>query len=122
MKLKGVTIHRSETWFSQAVSFSIDAELAATQPPARLLSEHGYRISRFDQYAEATLANSRDEELLGLAPGAAVLQVVRTAFDPTDNALFQSRHRHPGASSRIDVDLPTTNEPEGDTVTLTATS
>ncbi|MGH1490516.1 MAG: GntR family transcriptional regulator [Acidimicrobiales bacterium] len=117
-KLDDIVVHRTETWFASLVSSTIDIENAKTQPPALLLSKLGYQLSRFEQYAEATLSDSRDEELIGLPPGTAVLQITRTAFDETNTALFQSRHRHPGASTKIDINLPTTNEPSAGSVSL----
>ena len=112
-------IHRSETWFSLAVSQAVDQRRAARQPPAQLLHELGYALGRFDQFVEAVLANNRDEELIGLPPGSAVLQVVRTAYDSDGAALFQSLHRHPGIATRIEIDLPTSNNPSSGTVSLT---
>ncbi len=117
--LQETVVHRSETWFSPTISEAIDHGLAAQRPPALLLDELGYEIERFDQYVEAVLSNDRDEELVGLPPGSAVLQVVRTAFDADGAALFQSIHRHPGAATRVEIDLPTSNNPRAGTVSLT---
>lgn len=113
-----VVIHRSETWFSSAVSHVIDPDLAESRPPALLLGELGYELRRFDQFVKAELSNERDEQLIGLPAGSAVLQVVRTAHDASGSALFQSLHRHPGSSTRIDIDLPTTNNPDAGSVSL----
>ncbi len=117
-KIGSAVVHRSETWFSPAVSSAVDLDVAISRPPALLLHELGYELGPFDQFVEAVLSNDRDEELIGLPGGSAVLQVVRTAHDASGSALFQSLHRHPGPSTRIDIDLPTTNNPNAGSVSL----
>ncbi len=117
-KIDSVVVHRSETWFSPTVSSAVDLDLATCRPPASLLHELGYELGPFDQFVEAVLSNNRDEELIGLPGGSAVLQVVRTAHDASGSALFQSLHRHPGPSTRIDINLPTTNNPNAGSVSL----
>ncbi len=117
-KIDGAVVHRSETWFPPRVSRTVDADLAISRPPALVLHELGYDLGPFDQFVEAVLSNNRDEELIGLSGGSAVLQVVRTAHDASGSALFQSLHRHPGPSTRVDIDLPTTNNPNAGSVSL----
>ena len=117
-KIDSAVVHRSETWFSPTLSITVDLDLATSCPPALLLHELGYDLGPFDQFVEAVLSNNRDEELIGLPSGSAVLQVVRTAHGASGSALFQSRHRHPGSSTRIDIDLPTTNNSNAGSVSL----
>lgn len=114
----GIPIHRSETWFNETLSTIMDPAEIVAVPPARLLASLGYSFGPFDQYAEAVLSNDRDSETLNIELRVAVLQIVRTAYDPQGRPLFQSIHRHPGHAVRLDVDLPTTNQTDGLVVTI----
>lgn len=115
----GVVVHRSETWFAPQVSASVDPEAAESTPPAQLLRDAGHRIGAIEQFATATISNRRDEALIGVPAGSAILQVTRIVRNEDGQPLFQSLHRHPGGSTRIAIELPTTNEPDGAQVTIT---
>jgi len=110
-KINQIVVHRSETWFSSSITQAIDPRLAGSRPPALVLGELGCEFARFDQFVEAVLSCDKGQELIGMPVGTAVLQVVRTAYETADSALFQSLHRHPGASTRIDIDLPIIDTP-----------
>lgn len=114
-------IHRGEVWFNTHLSARLDPAEASAHPPARLLARHGQSFGRFDQFVEAVAANRRDQQILGLALGKPVLQVVRTAFDRDGNPLFRSLHRHPGHNTEIEIWLPTSHEPDGGSVTIEGT-
>lgn len=114
----GTAVHRSTTWFVPRVGAHLDRDRAWAEPPARMVSRQGFPIGSFDQYVEAILSDGRDEKRLGVPPGSAMLQVTRLAFDPAGVPLFVSLHRHPGSSARVDLSLPTTDEPRGRIVTL----
>ena len=109
----GVPIHRSEVWFNPSLSRSLDVEEAEAVSPAKLLADRGHAFGRFDQYAEAVLADQRDHELLTVERGTAVLQIVRTAYASEGVPLFQSLHRHPGPVVRLEIDFPTTDQSDG---------
>ncbi len=111
-------VHRSETWFARSVSDTVGASTLTEAPPALSLAQAGYRFGPFEQFVQAVLANDRDRELLGLPSGSPVLQVSRTAVDPEGPPLFRSLHRHPGDRTRLDIDLPTTDQIAGPRVYL----
>lgn len=122
MRIDSEPVHRSETWFARTVSDTVGASKLTEAPPAKLLAQAGYSFGPFEQFVEAVLSNDRDEDLFGLPPGSPVLRVSRTAVDLDGAPLFQSLHRHPGHSTRIDIDLPTTNETTGPSVYLEVNS
>ncbi len=115
----GLVIHRSQTWFNASLSDTIDPDRAASESPARMLAALGYRLGPLDQYAEAVLSDAEDEVCFDIDERSPVLQIIRTASAIDGTALFQSRHRHPGSSVRLDIDFPASDHPEGFTVGLT---
>ena len=115
-------VHRSETWFARNVGADLDPDQAQAEPPALLLSQLGYTIADIDQYAEAVISDTRDEELMGVPPDSPILQVSRLVFDADHVPLFLSLHRHPGSSTRIALNLPTTDNLGGSVVSLAATT
>lgn len=115
----GTVVHRAETWFAHWIGDGLDRHEAETEPPALLLSRLGYALAEFEQFAEAVRSDVRDEELVGVPAGSPMLQITRIAYDPKQQPLFVSLHRHPGDSTRISVDLPTTDKPDGRSVALT---
>ncbi len=115
----GVIVHRSETWFAPQVAPGLDHQRAKTEPPALLLSRLGHPIAGFEQFAEAVLSDTRDEEVVGVPPNSPILRVTRVALGENGLPLFLSLHRHPGSSTRVDLSLPTTDNPDGPVVSLT---
>ena len=86
---------------------------AATRPGIwETLTRHGHRIATVRQVVTAGLASDEDAELLGVAPGDALLLVRRFAADPTGRVLALSDHRY--LAQRFALEVEFSSGPSGE--------
>ena len=79
---------------------------SATRPGIwETLTRHGHRIATVRQVVTAGLASDEDAELLGVAPGGALLLVRRFAADPTGRVLALSDHRYLAQRFALEVEF-----------------
>lgn len=116
--IRGEVVHTAVTWFAPDASAMLANEEAEATPPARLVASRGFSIASVEQYAEAIAADAPDAERFNVATGSPLLQVVRIARSKAGSAIFFSRHRHPGDRVQIQIELPTTDQPQRGAVGL----
>jgi GntR family transcriptional regulator len=79
---------------------------SATRPGIwETLTRHGHRIATVRQVVTAGLASDEDAQLLGVAPGDALLLVRRFAADPTGRVLALSDHRYLAQRFALEVEF-----------------
>jgi len=101
----GVPLDVAHEWVPGAFGAGVSRSDAQDPGTWATLQGHGVRIDRVRQTVTAALATDEDADLLGVAPGSALLLVRRVAHDGSGAAVALADHRYLASRFSLEVEF-----------------